>query len=118
MAVLVQIGDEFSGLLWVQMDFCWVCVPDSPADVSAAYCCAAYDLCLNICVYRCIIILIWLKMTLSFPDSLTVAPIRKSQEMLIEIDSSVDSSYIKGYAYTKAVTSKWTFIICSMQFSL
>ncbi len=57
-------------------------------------------------------------MTLSFPDSLTVAPIRKSQEMLIEIDSSVDSTYIKGYVYTKAVTSKWTFIICSMQFSL
>lgn len=48
------------------------------------------------------------------PDSLTVAPIRKSQEMLIEIDSSVDSTYIKGYAYTKAVTSKWTFIICSI----
>ncbi len=52
------------------------------------------------------------------PDSLTVAPIRKSQEMLIEIDSSVDSTckccQQKGYAYTKAVTSKLTFIICSM----
>lgn len=48
------------------------------------------------------------------PDSLIVASIRKSQELLIEIDSSVDSTYIKGYVYTKAVTSKWTFIICSI----
>lgn len=67
-----------------------------------------------LCVYLCIITFIWLKNDPALPDSLIVASIRKSQELLIEIDCSFESTYIKGYAYTKAVTSKWTFIICNI----
>lgn len=67
---------------------------DAPADVSAAYFCAAYDLCLNVCVSLHYYINLAENGPV-LPDSLIVASIRKSQELLIEIDSSVDSTYIK-----------------------
>lgn len=84
-------------------------MPDAPANVSAACFCATYNLCLNVCVCISLSVLhchIHLaENDPALPDSLIVASIRKSQELLIENNSAVESTSIKGYTYTKAVTS-------------
>lgn len=71
-------------------------MPDAPTDVSAAYFCAAYNQCLNVCACFSLSVLhyyIYLaENDPALPDSLIVASIGKSQELLIENNSVVEST--------------------------